>query len=141
MVSDLDVNENTSPGSETTELEIVEGELVLMDGIDERQFGFTKSPKSRVLTPVAVELEGIAANGGAVGAVVLGIWAILGSFLTDWSMLNGILGGILGLWGLSSKRPRLAWIGIILCLIGGALSMAGISEMIEVYLRTRGETM
>ncbi len=83
--------------------------------------------------PVAIELEGIAANGGAVGALVLGIWSILGSLLTYWSLINGILGLALGIWGLRSKRPRMAWIGIVLCLVGASMSLLAVSEMISVY--------
>ena len=83
--------------------------------------------------PAAIELEGIAANGGAVGALVLGIWSILGSLLTFWSLINGILGLALGIWGLRSKRPRMAWIGIFLCLVGASMSLLAVSEMISVY--------
>ena len=85
--------------------------------------------------PVATELEGIAANGGAVGALVLGIWSILGSLLTYWSLINGIMGLVLGVWGLTSKRPRTAWLGIFLCLIGTFMSMALVSEMIADFWR------
>lgn len=83
--------------------------------------------------PVAEELEGIAANGGAVGALVLGVWSILGSLLTHWSLINGILGLVMGFWGLTSKRPRIAWIGIILCVIGTVMSMATVSDMVANY--------
>lgn len=93
--------------------------------------------KPGIPTPtVAAELDGIAANGGAVGAVILGIWAILGSLLTYWSMINGILGLALGIWGLRSKRSRMAWIGIILSLIGALMSMVAVSEMISTYWDT-----
>lgn len=83
--------------------------------------------------PIAADLGGIAANGGAVGAVVLGIWSILGSLLTYWSIINGILGLVLGVWGLTSKRPRTAWIGIFLSLIGTVLSTISVGELITNY--------
>ena len=66
-------------------------------------------------------------------AVVLGVWSILGSLLTYWSIINGILGLALGVWGLTSKRPRTAWIGIVLCLIGTFLSTVSVGELITNY--------
>lgn len=81
--------------------------------------------------PVASEFEGIAANGGAVAAVALGVWTIFGSMLTHWAAINGIMGFVLGIWGLSSKRPRLAWLGIILCIIGVLMIATSVNDMIN----------
>jgi hypothetical protein len=91
--------------------------------------------------PVAAELEGIAANGGAVGAVVLGVWSILGSTLTSWSLINAVLGLAMGLWGLSSKRPRTAWIGIVLSVLGAFLSLAVVSEWVTGFWQTNDNSL
>lgn len=123
-----------------SENEIVEGEIVLVAPALNEQASPSKRISPLRSSPLPVtELEGIAANGGAVGAFVLGIWTILGSFWTHWSLVNGILGLILGFWGLTSKRRRLALIGIVLCLVGVALSMISIGDIISDYLKTRQE--
>ena len=77
--------------------------------------------------------EAIAAGGGAVAATVLGLLTVGGSFVTNWSIINGIMGIVLGLWGLSSRRRRLAWIGLSLCLIGSVLSIISINDFIQQW--------
>ena len=84
--------------------------------------------------PIADNLDNIAANGGAVGALVLGIWSFLGAFITNWSIINGILGIVLGLWGLTSRRRRMALIGILLCLISIFLSLIQVGELVKIYM-------
>jgi hypothetical protein len=84
--------------------------------------------------PIARNLENMAANGGAVGSFVLGLWCLAGSLVTNWSIINGFLGLLLGLWGLSSRKRRLAWIGITLCVVGIFMSMLQISELINTYM-------
>ena len=113
------------------ESDIIEGDEVTVAAppVNYAQHGFRPKDKP----PVAVDLEGIAANGGAVGAMVLGIWSILGSLLTYWSMINGVMGLVLGVWGLTSKRPKMAMIGIALCIVGCFLSMMSISEIVSNY--------
>ena len=118
--------------------DIVDGEIVVVapGGIPPR----TTSKYANLTPPsVAEELDGIAATGGAVGALVLGIWSILGSLLTYWSIINGVLGLVLGIWGLTSKHPRIAWIGILLCMIGCFLSMISISEIIADFWKMQSE--
>lgn len=83
--------------------------------------------------PLAKNLQNLSANGGAVGALVLGIWCFLGSFITNWSILNGILGLLLGAWGLTSQRKRMAWVGIVLCTVGILLCLAEFSELINQW--------
>lgn len=84
--------------------------------------------------PLAKSLQNLSANGGAVGALVLGAWCFIGSFITNWSIINGLLGLILGFWGLTSRRQRIAWIGIALCLVGVFLSLADISAMVNEWM-------
>ena len=84
--------------------------------------------------PIVDNLDNIAANGGAVGAIVLGIWSFLGAFITNWSIINGILGVVLGLWGLTSRRRRMALIGILLCLISIFLSLIQVGELVKIYM-------
>ena len=85
----------------------------------------------RAPPPLAKSLQNLSANGGAVGALVLGIWCFAGSFMTTWSIINGFLGMVLGFWGLSSRRQKTAWVGIALCLVGILLSLADISALVN----------
>ncbi|MEQ1906422.1 MAG: hypothetical protein ABL888_19725 [Pirellulaceae bacterium] len=64
-----------------------------------------------------------AAVGGAVGSCVLGVWSILGSLFTPFSAINGLIGILLGLWGLRSPRYQLSLLGIILAVIGFFMSI------------------
>ena len=62
--------------------------------------------------------DSVAANGGAVASVVLGIWSILGSLFSTLSIINSIMGIALGMWGLTSRKQFVAVTGIMLCLVG-----------------------
>ena len=78
--------------------------------------------------------ENLSATGGAVGALVLGIWSILGSLLTPYAAINSILGIMLGFWGITStRRKRLALIGIVLSGIGLAMSLFEVSRIISLF--------
>lgn len=78
--------------------------------------------------------ENLSATGGAVGALVLGIWSILGSLLTPYAAINSILGIMLGFWGITSTRKkRLALIGIVLSGIGLAMSLFEVSRIISLF--------
>ena len=79
------------------------------------------------------ELHNMAAQGGAVGAVVLGIWAIVSSLITYFAFVNAILAIILGVYGLQSRSRVLAGIGIAMGVIAILLSMMEISESIGSY--------
>ena len=89
--------------------------------------------------PIPKHLQNISANGGSVGAIVLGVWSLLGSLMTSWSVINALLGLLLGFWGVTSQRPRLAWIGIVLCLISMFFSMIQVSEFVGRLLKTTYE--
>ena len=89
--------------------------------------------------PIASNMENMAANGGAIGALVLGIWCVLGSFITNWSIINGVLGLLMGFWGLASRKRRTAWIGIALCVLGILMSLVQVSELINTYLNAVDE--
>ncbi len=81
-----------------------------------------KPPLSWQIRPESqLARESIASTGGAVGSVVVGVLAILGTLLTPFSAINAVLGFFLGLWGLTSPRKRLASIGLIICIIGFVL--------------------
>ena len=74
-----------------------------------------------VLSPSGPEyiiLENHTAVGGANAAIALGIWTLIGAFLTQWSFINGLLGLVLGSWGLMSPKVGRAYIGIGVCLAG-----------------------
>ena len=83
--------------------------------------------------PLATNLQNLSANGGALGALVLGIWCLLGSFITNWSIINGMLGLLLGTWGLTSRRKRMAWVGIALCTIGILMCLAQFNELVNQW--------
>jgi hypothetical protein len=97
------------------------------------------SPSMYAPPALAHSFENLAAKGGAVGALVLGIWCFAGSFITNWSIINGLLGLLMGFWGLTSKHKKMAWIGIALCLIGMFLSLVQVSEILNLYLNARDE--
>ena len=59
----------------------------------------------------------LAANGGAVASVVLGAMSIIGASVTSYSVINALLGLMLGLWGMSSN-VRWPWLGLMLSLVG-----------------------
>lgn len=73
--------------------------------------------------------DSLAANGGAVGAVVLGIWSILGAMFSSISIVNAIMGMVLGLWGLTSPRKSLAILGLALCAMGIAACMSNVTVL------------
>ena len=70
------------------------------------------------------QFQNVAAKGGAVAALVLGLLAVFGAFITQWSLFNAVIGMVLGLWGLGSSMPRTAVVGILLCGIGFFLCVA-----------------
>lgn len=73
----------------------------------------------KAFSPVGpIQFQNVAAKGGAVAAVTLGLLTIFGAFITQWSIFNAAIGLALGVWGLSSPLKRTAWIGLTLCLAG-----------------------
>lgn len=118
--------------------EIVESsveDLSLDDGatLNPTHFSSIPSPK------IAGNLENMSANGGAIGSIVLGAWCVAGSFITNWSIINGVIGLLMGFWGLNSRKQRTAWIGIALCIIGIFLSLIQVNELINTYLNAVDE--
>jgi hypothetical protein len=87
----------------------------------------------RIPPPIQENLDNIAAKGGAVAAMVLGSWALIGAFITNWSLINALLGLVLGLWGLSSRHSRWAGIGMVLCVISLLLCLFG---GVDVFLQS-----
>lgn len=82
--------------------------------------------------PSKLAAESIASTGGAVGSVALGVLSIIGGFITPFSLINSALGIVLGAWGLSSPRKRLAGIGMLLCVIGVAIPFAyGLFDVVD----------
>jgi len=87
--------------------------------------------------PLPEDLENVAAVGGAVAAVVLGIFSIFGAMITSFSILNAIIGIGLGCWGKSSPRRDLARIGIFLCvaaIVVAQFKLVGLDQAIFNWL-------
>jgi hypothetical protein len=89
--------------------------------------------------PISANLDNVSAIGGAVSALGLGVWAMIGAFITNWSIINAVIGLLLGFWGLTSYRRRMAWIGIVLCLISMFLSLIQVSEIVNTYMNPLDE--
>jgi len=143
--------ENEEPENETTpgenlSPEIADAELIAEAELVEVPYGAqTGSPQEVVYSPslpprptkassnatldTPLELKNIKAKGGAVGAVVLGLLAIFGSFLTAWSAVNAVIGFLMGMWGLSSPKRKLAMIGVALCTLGAIFSLVDVSQI------------
>lgn len=88
-------------------------------------------PKPVSYQPPPSPMANLSAKGGAVGAVVLGVLSFMGSFITSYAILNSFLGLALGLWGLRSNHPRMATIGMAICLISAFLCALDISEWLQ----------
>ncbi|MDB4778118.1 hypothetical protein OAG68_01550 [bacterium] len=73
--------------------------------------------------------DSVAANGGSIAAIILGVWSILGALFTSLSIVNSLLGILLGLWGLSSRKKGLAVLGIVLCVVGTVACMLNITYL------------
>lgn len=76
------------------------------------------------------ELKNLSATGGAVGGLVLGTWSIISAMITFFAFINAGLAILLGLYGLSSPRKKLAVAGIVLGVIGLFMSFMEISEWV-----------
>ncbi len=86
-------------------------------------------PAREILEPSP--MENLAATGGAVGAIVLGVLAFVGSFISSYAILNSFLGLAMGLWGLRSNHRRMASIGMLLCLISAFFCVVEISSWLQ----------
>jgi len=90
-----------------------------------------KPPKPAAYQPPPSPMANLSAKGGAVGAMVLGVMAFAGSFITSYAILNSFMGMALGLWGLRSNHRRMALVGISLCVISAFLCALDISEWLQ----------
>ncbi len=121
-----------SDAQDVESAEIVEAQEVGPAGVEVSPEGFVYM----TAPPIAGNLENMSANGGAIGSLVLGIWCVIGSFITNWSIINGLIGLLMGFWGLTSRKQRMAWIGITLCVIGIFMSLVQVSELVNMYLKS-----
>ena len=71
--------------------------------------------------------DSLAANGGSVASLTLGIWSMIGALFTSFSIVNSFLGMALGIWGLNSRKKSMAAIGITLCVVGMLASMLNVT--------------
>lgn len=94
---------------------------------------------STAVPSIPANMDNIAANGGAVGAMVLGSWALVGSFITSWSVVNALLGLMLGLWGLSSRKRRWAVVGMVLCAVSVFFTVIQVSTLVNSLLQARDD--
>ena len=82
-----------------------------------------------------------AATGGAFGSIALGVFSILGAFVSSASALTGLFGIALGIWGLTSKFLWWSVAGLALSMIGFVLSIVlaqlGLT-IIEIMTQTPG---
>ncbi len=125
-------------GDQPKMIEGVKPEMLGTGTASAEKVAATAEAMTHNLTPVQpqVERENVAASGGAVASVVLGIWAIVGSFLTSWSVINAILGLFLGTWGLSSPKRRLSLFGMFLSSVGVLFCVVVVSQMVGEYFQT-----
>ena len=91
--------------------------------------------------PMPVAFQNLAAVGGAVGALVLGIWSIVGALLTPYSGINAVIGLLMGLWGLSSRKRWMAVVGIIASLAGLMMSVMEVSNIIATFWAPAEDTL
>lgn len=87
--------------------------------------------KPRGPKPPPTPMANLAAKGGAVGALVLGVLAFVGSFISSYAILNSAMGIAMGLWGLSSNHRRMATIGLILCTVSAFFCVVEISSWLQ----------
>lgn len=85
--------------------------------------------------------DSIAANGGSIASVVLGVWAIVGSLFTSISMVNSGMGVVLGIWGLSSRKKGLAVLGIVLCTVGALACLMNVAYLFWEVLSAQEEEL
>ncbi len=131
----------SDPTTESVETSVVEAELA--DSVDPES---TSQPlvQQKAVTgsgppKISANMDNVSAIGGAVGALVLGFWSLIGAFITNWSIINAVLGLLLGFWGLTSYRRKMAWVGIVLCLISMFLSLIQVSDIVNTYMNPMEE--
>lgn len=106
--------------------EIIEEEIVA-DIVEQHEVAedAAEPPKKRweyyEAPPIPKQFQNMAADGGAVTALVLGVFALIGAFFSDLSAFNGILGLAFGGWGLTSNKRRTSILGGLLCCLAIAV--------------------
>lgn len=80
-------------------------------------------PETSHAAQIALDTASISRRGGAVAAVLLGLLAIGGSWLTIYSGINALIGLPLSIWAMQSTWRQAALTGMILCVIGGLCSL------------------
>ncbi len=85
------------------------------------------------------DFQNLAAVGGSVGAVILGIWSIVGSIITPFSSINGLVGILMGIWGLQSSRKKMAITGIVLCGIGQIFCFLQLNDIVSDFFYLQPE--
>jgi hypothetical protein len=129
---------NASQDANALDGEATEREIVTDDS-DEHPAQAKEGPDPGYISAESKMLDNIASKGGAVGGFVLGLLAVAGSFITSYSIINGVIGLLLGIWGLKSNHRRLAVIGIVLSMVGVILSSVQINDLIQWWLQVQAE--
>jgi hypothetical protein len=104
----------------------------------------TVAPIPRPARPVARttpadRVEGLRksnmAMGGTVGALVLGVFALVLSLFRFEAALIALLGLIMGIWGLNSPRRNWALVAMLLCCLAIGLGSYTGAMQLYVYLQ------
>jgi hypothetical protein len=143
MASDEPHEENTNPEHTAFEAEIVEESVTQQEESNGENTPTTPPAVAynpAILIPLSKPQEpppppspmaNLAAKGGAVGALVLGGLALVGSFISSYAILNSAMGIAMGLWGLSSNHRRMATIGLVLCIVSAFFCVVEISSWLQ----------
>ncbi len=67
--------------------------------------------------------QAYASNGGAIAALILGVFGLILSPLRFEGAIVGLVGLMMGIWGLYSQRRGWALAGLILCCLAIAIGM------------------
>ena len=146
------IDDGNSSGDVLSSSRPVVAEVMENSAVETPSNGFAVRDKQKLLTlaaefptklaPVDLEeeLQNMSATGGAVGGLVLGIWSIICSLITYFGFINAALAIMLGIYGLSSPRKRLAAIGIFLGICGLLMSLMEINQIVGDYFLDQEET-
>jgi hypothetical protein len=114
--------------------EVVEAELVTGSGVA------TVRPAVPVPAPALPRPSRyprwIAAQGGAIAALLLGLISFVAGFYTALAAIPAAVGVLMGIWGLFAPRRGPAVLGLVLCCI--ALAIASINGAVGIYQRAYG---
>ena len=120
-VADLASDSSSSAPDEAPGL----SEPVIADAVDASMPGVPISfVAGHHAPPLPAGFQNLAARGGAIAALLLGLLAVAGAPLTPWSAVNAVLGISLGLWGLYSPLRKTAIAGLALAGLALVLCIA-----------------